>query len=79
MRVLVIAGTGFIGGHVARNLLARGHEVSTLVRSRDRANLDRRLEGAHRVVGDLSAIPDEILDTPRDLARMQETVGKSHA
>ena len=32
MKVLVTGATGFIGGNLARELLARGHEVVALVR-----------------------------------------------
>jgi nucleoside-diphosphate-sugar epimerase len=35
LRILVTGGTGFIGGHVARRLVASGHDVTIL--SRDRA------------------------------------------
>ncbi len=53
MRVFLTGGSGFIGGHVARELRERGDEVSALVRSLERG---RELEahGCELVVGDLS-------------------------
>lgn len=53
MKVLVLGATGFIGNHVARELLSRGHEVHVL----HRASSDTRLlEGlpVHRHIGELS-------------------------
>ncbi|MGZ3449966.1 MAG: NAD-dependent epimerase/dehydratase family protein [Polyangiales bacterium] len=57
MRVLVVAGTGFLGGHAARAFVAEGHEVTVLVRSAERAARDARLRGARIVVGSVSALP----------------------
>jgi len=53
MRVFLTGGTGFIGGHVAHLLLARGDEVVALARSPAKA---RRLEaaGATVVAGSLA-------------------------
>jgi dihydroflavonol-4-reductase len=68
MKILVTGATGFLGSHVARELVSRGESVRVLVRAssnlralegipterirgdlRDRASLDRALEGVQRV------------------------------
>jgi nucleoside-diphosphate-sugar epimerase len=67
MRALVIAGTGFVGGHAAEALLAARNEVWALVRSRQRGGADPRLQGARLVEGTLGALPDEVLAGPFDL------------
>jgi dihydroflavonol-4-reductase len=38
MLILVTGGTGFVGSHVTRQLLAKGHNVRILVRSLDKAS-----------------------------------------
>ena len=53
-RVLVLGGTGFIGGHAARTFAERGDEVSALVRSRARAERDERLTAVRLIVGDVA-------------------------
>lgn len=54
MRVLVLGGTGSIGGAVSRRLVAAGHEVCALARSPDAA--ERLLEiGVEPVAGDITA------------------------
>src|SRR3954452_3140673 len=50
MKILVTGATGFIGGRLARQLLAEGHEVRALVRDPAKA---RDLEGAELRRGDL--------------------------
>jgi len=50
MKILVTGATGFIGGRLARQLLADGHEVRALVRDPAKA---RDLEGAELRRGDL--------------------------
>lgn len=52
MRVFVTGGTGFIGGHLVEALVARGDEVTALVRSPAKAARLRKL-GVHQVPGDL--------------------------
>lgn len=59
MRVFLAGATGFIGGHALRALLARGHEVTCLVRPG--ARLPRPL-GVRVVAGEWTA-PDGWLGT----------------
>lgn len=67
MRVLVVAATGFVGGHIAQAFLSRGDDVCALVRSRHRGEADTRLAGARLTVGTLGALPEEALDGPYDV------------
>ncbi|MFL5871594.1 MAG: SDR family oxidoreductase, partial [Solirubrobacterales bacterium] len=53
MRVFLTGATGFIGGHVARKLAARGDDVVALARDPDKAR-DLEQVGCELVVGDLS-------------------------
>jgi nucleoside-diphosphate-sugar epimerase len=53
VRIFVTGGTGFIGGHVARQLRERGDDVVALVRSPEKAAKLREL-GCELVEGDLS-------------------------
>lgn len=49
MRILVLGGTGFIGPHIVRHLIARGHQVTIFTRGRRDADLP---PGIERLVGD---------------------------
>jgi len=49
MRILVLGGTGFIGPHLVRHAVARGHSVTTFTRGRREAELP---DGVTRLIGD---------------------------
>ncbi len=51
MSILVIGGTGMVGSHVVRGLLAKGEAVRVLTRSADKA--DALPLGASSIIGDL--------------------------
>src|ERR1700754_1266319 len=53
MKIFLTGATGFIGGHVARQLRVRGDDVVALVRSPEKAETLREL-GCELVEGDLS-------------------------
>jgi nucleoside-diphosphate-sugar epimerase len=53
MKVLVTGATGFTGGHLARHLTGRGHQVRAVVRDRARA-ADLVRDGIEVVEGDLT-------------------------
>jgi 2'-hydroxyisoflavone reductase len=55
LRVLVLGGTGFIGPHIVRHAVSRGHQVSIFTRGRREADLPASVE---RLVGD-RAITEE--------------------
>jgi 2'-hydroxyisoflavone reductase len=52
LNVLVLGGTGFIGPHLVRGLVERGHTVSTFTRGRREADLPASVQ---RLVGDRDA------------------------
>jgi nucleoside-diphosphate-sugar epimerase len=54
MRALVTGATGFTGGHLARHLRARGHEVLALVRREDARSAALAGEGVALRLGDLT-------------------------
>lgn len=65
MRVLLTGATGFIGSHVARELLRRGHEVTATLRPtsdhRRIADLERTLRIETGNLDDLPGDPDLVL------------------
>jgi nucleoside-diphosphate-sugar epimerase len=52
-RYFVTGATGFLGGEIVKQLISRGHRVSALVRSLDKANLLRML-GVELHLGDIT-------------------------
>ena len=63
MRTFITGGTGLIGSHLARELLARGDQVVVLTRSKERASRQPILAGAQLVEGD----PNEPGDWQREV------------
>ena len=53
MKVLLTGGTGFIGRHLAAKLSSRGHSVTCLVRSMEKASWMNDLPGLLPVTGDI--------------------------
>ena len=53
MKILVTGATGFIGGAAAKRLIAQGHDVRCLVRSKERA-ADLAEAGCDLVLGDIT-------------------------
>jgi uncharacterized protein YbjT (DUF2867 family) len=51
MKLFISGGTGFVGGHVTRELLDRGHQLRLLVHRRSLA-----LEGVEQVEGDVTRL-----------------------
>src|SRR5262245_23811549 len=49
LRILVLGGTGFIGPHLVRHAVSRGHHVSIFTRGRRDAELPATVE---RLIGD---------------------------
>ena len=72
--ILIVGATGHLGGHVARQLLAKGHRVRGMTRTPARASA-LRAAGAEVVQGDL-----RVIESVRAAMRgVQTVVSASHA
>jgi len=54
MKIAITGGTGFVGGHLARRLIADGHEVVHISRNAGAEDALGRKSGVTRVPSDLS-------------------------
>jgi uncharacterized protein YbjT (DUF2867 family) len=70
MSILVIGGTGMVGGHVVRGLLTKGEAVHVLTRSADKADIIPL--GANDIIGDLHK-PETLRKVPGYLLRCVHT------
>jgi uncharacterized protein YbjT (DUF2867 family) len=59
MRIAITGGTGFVGGHLAMALSARGHDVVVLARGADQRPLAREVRGLPGVTVVQAGIDDE--------------------
>jgi nucleoside-diphosphate-sugar epimerase len=57
MQVLLIGGSGFIGPHVARQLIAQGHQVAVFHRGQAKTTLP---DGVLQILGDRQALADSV-------------------
>jgi nucleoside-diphosphate-sugar epimerase len=58
MRIAITGGSGFVGGHLARSLVAGGHEVVLIARGIDRRDPSvGRLDQATMVLGSVGELP----------------------
>lgn len=75
MRILITGGTGFVGSHVCRQLMAAGHAVRLLVRDAEKA------EAYYRALGE--GIPElrvgDVTDVASVQAALQACDGVVHA
>ena len=54
MKIVVAGGTGFLGRHISKALLAGGHAVTVLGRSPDKVSRIPELAGANATLGDVT-------------------------
>jgi nucleoside-diphosphate-sugar epimerase len=64
MRILVTGATGFIGAHLCRELVARGHQLVALVRDPGKAAAALPARGVETLAGDLSLFERPDLQLP---------------
>ena len=62
MKIVVAGGTGFLGRHIAKALLAAGHGVTVLGRSPDKVSTIPELAGASAARGDVTK-PETLVGT----------------
>ena len=79
-KILVIGASGFVGGHVARALLASGHEVRCLARQPAKVQ-DLATAGCEVVAGDISDLAslEQALESVGAVYILFHTLAPQHA
>ncbi len=65
-KTLITGGAGFIGSHLARNLVNNGEDVTVISRSNDTRNIEDIIKSVHLEVKDIKEI------TPKDVEGMDQ-------
>src|SRR5262249_28051354 len=80
MRILVIGGTGFVGPHILRRLVDRGHDILSFHRGQTEADLPAQVIHLHddreRLADHRSALARFAPEAVRDTRRWTEDRGR---
>jgi nucleoside-diphosphate-sugar epimerase len=74
MRIATTGGTGFVGGHLAMTLSARGHDVVVLARGVDQRPLAREVRG----LPGITIVPASANDEPALIRAFRDCDGVAH-
>jgi uncharacterized protein YbjT (DUF2867 family) len=79
MKILVTGATGTVGGHVARQLSGRGHQVVAFVRDTTKVGLPAEIELVQGDLTDASAVREALQGVDRAFLNMADDNGATFA